>query len=103
MRQSPKILHITREYAEKMEGQEKLLKVKEMTKKDRVLQTIRARGRMKTSDVIKFGSQIFSNRAERDARQLVQDGLLWRMREDLKVKYYGNIKEDVFTADQGES
>lgn len=79
------------------------LKPKEMSKKDRVLQHIQSRGRVRTSDVIRFGTMIYSNRALRDAQDLVQHGKIWRMREDLKLRYFGEIKEDVFTADKNEA
>lgn len=69
-----------------------------MTKKQRVLQHIQSRGRVRTSDIIRFGSMIFSNRALRDAQQLVEDGKIFRMRHDLKEKLYGEMREDIFTS-----
>lgn len=72
--------------------------LKEMSKKDRVIQNIKSRGRVRTSEVIRFGSQIFHNRALRDAQQACQDGIIFRMREDLKKGIYGETKEDIFTA-----
>ena len=71
-----------------------------MTKKDRVIQNIKARGRVRTSAVIEFGSQIYHNRSVRDAQQAVQDGIIFRMRDDLKRAIYGETREDVFTANR---
>lgn len=76
---------------------------KEMTKKERVLQFIKARGRVKTSEVIDLSRFLFHNRCLRDAQELAQEGLIFRMSNDLKVRYYGNIKEDVYTADPNEA
>jgi hypothetical protein len=80
-----------------------MLMQKPMTKKDRVIQNIMSRGRVRTSEVIRFGSQIFHNRALRDAQQACQDGIIYRMREDLKRGIYGETREDVFTADRMDS
>lgn len=69
----------------------------EMTKKDRVLQFIRSRGRVRTSEVIGLSRFIFHNRCLRDAQEFCQRGVIYRMRDELKRVIYGPINEDVFT------
>ena len=71
--------------------------IKEMTKKDRVLQFIKSRQRVKTSEVIRLSGLIFHNRCLRDAQDLVEEGKIYRMRDEVKRRMYGEIKEGVFT------
>ena len=66
------------------------------TKKQQVLEFIKMKKEARTSDVIKFGSSIFHNRAERDARDLADEGLIKRMNEDEKNFRYSYTKEDVW-------
>ena len=77
------------------------------SKKEQVYDFIKQKGRARTSEVIAFGSTIFSNRAEKDARDLANPKytnppLIGRLRPDLKIRYYGNICEDVWTVDKNE-
>jgi len=67
------------------------------SKKDQLLAYIRARGRCRTSDVIRWGLDNHHTRSERDARDLAAEGKIWRMRDDIKMMVYGNIKEDVWS------
>lgn len=67
-----------------------------MSKKDLLLCEIRDKHYMKTSDVIRFGSQNFSNRADRDMRALAADGLVRRLSDQQKIMIFGNIREDVW-------
>jgi hypothetical protein len=72
------------------------------SKKEMVYQFIKERGHARTSDVIKFGSAIYHNRAEKDARDLANikytnPPKLRRMTEFEKHSWYGpNIGEDVW-------
>jgi hypothetical protein len=51
---------------------------------------------IKTSEVIRWGSDHFSNRADRNARQLANDGKIERLSDTEKQQLFGNIKEDVW-------
>lgn len=79
--------------------------MKEPSKKERVLSHIKSRlmSQAKTSDVIGLSRFLFHNRCLRDAQELVAEGRLWRLRHDLKLRYYGDIKEEVFTAIQADA
>ena len=73
-----------------------------ISKKEQIYNFIKRQGRARTSEVIVFGSKIFSNRAEKDARDLANPKYtnppkIGRLKEDLKIKYYGNTKEDIWT------
>lgn len=68
-----------------------------LNKKARLLAEIKYRGMMKTSDVIRWGSLHYSNRADRDMRQLGEDGEVRRLTDEEKIQHkFGNIKEDVW-------
>lgn len=68
------------------------------SKKEQVYDFIKQRGRARTSDVAKFGTLIYHpDRACRDARDLKKEGKIGRLRQDLKVIFYGDTKEDVWT------
>lgn len=64
--------------------------------KDKLYDWMKSRQWTRTSEVIKWGSQNFSNRAERDARILAQDGKIRRMSDDEKKRIIGFSKEDVW-------
>jgi len=64
--------------------------------KDALFREITQRKVMKTSDVIRWGVANFSNRAERNMRQLAREGRVRRMAEAEKRKHYGKTKEDVW-------
>jgi hypothetical protein len=66
------------------------------TKKQQLADFIKSRGQVKTSDVIRWGSQNYSNRADRDARDLAEKGIIERMPEDKVDFYYPGIKEEVW-------
>lgn len=51
---------------------------------------------MKTSDVIKWGIENHSNRAERNARELANEGKIFRMSKDNKEFMFGKIREEVW-------
>lgn len=66
------------------------------TDSDKLLDFMRVKKWAKTSDIIAWGLANYSNRADRNARQLAQDGYLARMPDADKVFRFGNIKEDVW-------
>ena len=68
-----------------------------MTKKNEVLRFCREMRRLKTSQVIRWGLDNYHTRAERDVRELAEEGLIWRMRSDLKEKLYPKSREDVWS------
>lgn len=66
------------------------------TKKEMLMDEIRARKIMRTSEVIRWGMDHFSNRADRDMRQLAENGIVRRMDERMKLLTFGNTREDVW-------
>ncbi len=64
--------------------------------KTKLYDFIKSKGRVKTSEIIQWGCRNFSNRADRNARQLAEEGLIKRMDKEKKIRYYGNIGEDVW-------
>ena len=68
-----------------------------LSKKDQIYNFIKQRGRVKTHELIAFGLSIFTNRGDRYGRDLAEEGLIWRMREDLKKILYKDCKEDVWS------
>ena len=71
--------------------------LKPKSKKEQVYDFIRERKWARTSDVIRFASSIFSNRGDRDARQLCEEKRIFRMRENLKRLRFSDTKEDIYT------
>jgi len=74
------------------------------SKKEQLFDWIKEQGRCRTSDIIKWGSENYHNRADRDARDLAQEGKIWRMRQDIQDIVYGfKSKESawsIFEADK---
>ena len=66
------------------------------TSKNLLYGWLKKRGHAKTSEIIQWGCRNFSNRADRNARQLAEEGLIKRMDKEKKIRYYGNIGEDVW-------
>jgi hypothetical protein len=66
------------------------------SKKEQLLDWIREKKVVKTSDVIQWGVFNYCNRAMRNAQQLAQDGLIERLDKHDKYTMFGNIKEDVW-------
>jgi hypothetical protein len=74
-----------------------------LNKKQQVYEFIKRKGRARTSEVAEFGIKIYHpDRACRDARQLAKEGKIGRLREDLKIRFYGNTKEDIWTIHKNE-
>lgn len=68
----------------------------EKTKKEQILDFIREKTWVRTSEIIAFGSRIYYNRAERTARDLATEGKIRRMPEELKKLRFFNTREDVW-------
>lgn len=69
-----------------------------LPKKEQLYLFIREKVYCRTSDVIRWGSDNFSNRADRDARLLAAEGKIRRMTPEEKVfRGFGKSKEDVWT------
>lgn len=66
------------------------------SKKAQLKEYIRACHVVKTSDVIRWGSENYSNRAERDARDMAENGQIRRMSAEDKKLRFGDIKEEVW-------
>jgi len=71
---------------------------KEKTKKAQLLDYLRAKKWCRTSEVILWGTRNFCNRAERNARQLAEEGKIKRMSDEDKKFYFAGAKEDVWVA-----
>lgn len=65
-------------------------------KREQLLNFIKARRYVKTSDVIRWGLENFHNRADRDARDFAKEGKIRRMNPEIKERIFGHIKEDVW-------
>jgi hypothetical protein len=66
------------------------------TAKEQLADWIKDRHIVKTSDVIKWGTQNHSNRAERNARELCAEGKIRRLDNTDRIFYFPKIKEDVW-------
>jgi len=64
--------------------------------KDMLYDYIKQKKWVRTSEVIKFASDNFSNRGDRDARLLASEGKIKRMNEQKKLHLFGPIREDVY-------
>ena len=80
-----------------IEPQAKTEPQKKLTAKDLLLCYIRDVKHAKTSDILRWGLQAQSNRADRNARQLATEGKIKRMAPEIKKHLYGDkIKEEVW-------
>lgn len=70
---------------------------KPLSKKEQIYDFIRSKGRVRTSDVIKFGLSIYTNRGDRYARDLAEEGRIWRMRADFKLIVFGKTNEEAWS------
>ena len=73
------------------------------SKKDQLLDWIKRRGRARTSEVILWGTSNYCNRADRNARQLAEEGKIFRMADFYKTACYGNTREDAYTIYENEA
>ena len=63
---------------------------------------IRARGRCRTSDVIRWGLDNHHTRSERDARDLAAEGKIWRVRDEIALVIIGETKEEIWSVYLGD-
>lgn len=70
--------------------------VKPQNKKTQLLDFIRQRKWVRTSEIIRWGSDHFYNRADRSARDLATERKIRRMPESAKNFRFGRTKEDVW-------
>ena len=66
------------------------------TKKELLLEFIKQRHYVRTSEVIRFGSDHFDNRADRNARQLATEGRIKRISDEEKLFRFQATKEDIW-------
>ena len=66
------------------------------TSKEKLLDFIQLRKIVKTHEVIEWGVRNFSNRADRDARQLAEEGKIKRMEDSRKRFLFPECREDVW-------
>lgn len=71
--------------------------VKPKTKKEQIYDFIKQRGRVRTSELIKFGLSIYTNRGDRYGRDLMEEKKIGRLKQDLKDIFYGNTREEIWT------
>ena len=64
--------------------------------KDCLYDFIKTRKYVKTSDILKWGVENYSNRADRNARLLASEGKIKRMDDQKKIMYFGNTKEEAW-------
>lgn len=70
--------------------------VKPQNKKTQLLEFIRQCRWVRTSEIIRWGSDHFYNRADRSARDLATEGKIRRMPESIKKFRFGLTREDVW-------
>ena len=67
-----------------------------LSKKEQILNFIRQHHWCRTSDVIKFGLSIYTNRGDRYARDLATEGRIRRLDDWNKQMQFGKTREDVW-------
>ena len=66
------------------------------SKKEQLLDYIKARHYCRTSEIIAWGVRNFCNRADRNARQLATEGRIKRISDEEKVFRFQDTKEDIW-------
>lgn len=64
--------------------------------KERLWHFLKQRKFVRTSEIIRWGSNNGSNRADRNARDFAERGLMRRLTEDEVERLYGRIGEGVY-------
>ena len=68
-----------------------------LSAKDRLYQWMKKENRpIRTSEILAWGVKNYSNRADRNARQLASEFKICRMPERKKIMYFGNVKEEIW-------
>lgn len=66
------------------------------SKKDQLLDYIKARHFCRTSEIIAWGVRNYCNRADRNARQLATEGRIKRISDEEKALRFQATKEDIW-------
>lgn len=66
------------------------------TNKDRLKLFLKSKRYWKTHEIIRWGVDNYSNRANRYKQELVQEGFLRHLPQEEKYRLFGMIKEDVY-------
>ena len=66
------------------------------SKKTQILDFIKLRHYVKTSDLIKFGLSLYTNRGDRYGRDLAEEGRIRRLSDSEKIMRFGRIREDIW-------
>jgi len=67
------------------------------SKKEQLYDWVVKKGRCRTSDIIRWGLENYHTRAERDARDLAQEGKIWRVKDIVKMAIAPKSKEDLWS------
>ena len=67
-----------------------------LTDKDRMKEWLMKQRFVKTSDVIRWGCENHSNRANRNKQEFAHEGFLRRLSEEEKYRLFGIVKEDYY-------
>ena len=75
-----------------------------LSKREKLLQFIKEKHYIRTSEIIAWGVRNFSNRADRDARLLAEEGEIKRLSDSEKMFRFGGTKEGIyeFVGEKGE-
>ena len=68
-----------------------------LPKKSQLYEWIKKQGRVRTSEVIAWGLDNYHIRADRDCRDLAQEGKIWRANDTVKFVCIGKTKEDLWS------
>ena len=66
------------------------------SKKEQIVDFIKQRHYARTSDVIKFGLSIYTNRGDRYARDLAEEGRIKRLDEWNKKMLFKDTREEIW-------
>ena len=66
------------------------------SKKEQLLDYIKSIHYARTSEIIRWGSAHFDNRADRNARQLAVEGRIKRVSDEEKIFRFQDTKEDIW-------
>ena len=67
-----------------------------LSDKDRLIEWLKKRRYVRTSEILKWGCENFSNRSGRNKQELCQEGFLRRLSEEEKYRLFGRSKESVY-------
>ena len=67
-----------------------------LSDKDALWEFLKTRKYVKTSEIIRWGSQNYSNRADRNCREFAREGRLRRLTDEEVMRHFGCISEGVY-------